>query len=68
MSVDRQADCIVIGKQRDTFYITIAEAGGPVTAFAMNEAVYRGLVLRIAEVELTEARERVRKPLDDNSR
>lgn len=60
MSVDRQADCIVIGKAHDTFYITIAEAGGPVTAYAMNEAVYRGLVLRIAEVELTEARERVR--------
>lgn len=61
MNADRQADCIVIGKQHNTFYITIAEAGGPITTYAMNEAAYRGLALRIAEVELTEARERVRE-------
>ena len=65
MTSDYTADCIVIGKQGDTYYLTAAVNGGGMVSLAMNEAVYRAMILRASEMDVAEARERARKTLDD---
>jgi len=60
MESDRQADCIVIGKQGDKYYLTIGENGGSVTTYVMNTAVYHAMILRTAEQNLSDARENIR--------
>ena len=61
MTSDHMADCIVIGKQGDTYHLTAAVNGGGMVSLAMSEAVYRAMILRAAEMDVAEARERVRK-------
>ena len=64
---ERRADCVVIGKKGGEYYLTIAEAGGPVTTLAMNEAVYHAMMLRAAEQQVSDARMRVSLPIARDS-